>query len=414
MPPSPDAIDKDTPRAWGVAAYGPIPLQYAVFMDSFPADDTHKGYARLVAACEAGDITEVRNILADGALARRMRVNICRKSELYYSPLEAATPYPDIMRILIEREWLPVAPKFEQVARLVCNDQMTQEVLDMLFKAGLMLPFTDEADRKVTLLHWACLHTTSRNVVELLVANNRGPKRGEHPATYDRSALYAAIIQHKHREKNKQETLDFIRWLLTKGVFKNAREKFYDKPLHHAAAMGDVEVARMLLGEFKADVNEINGFGRTPLFEALHWAVGDLEAVPFLLKAGALVTVADVPKKWTPLHAAIRFCYREEHKPTIRLIFDAWVKEAGYKRPNLLLAAAARLEDLELMKKVRAMCQEDDDSKALKLWLDIIHRAMANEKACIKALRRVGWYGLEEGEDEGLKVVEKVLAKLSL
>jgi hypothetical protein len=88
--------------------------------------------------------------------------------------------------------------------------------------------------------------------------------------------------------------------------------------------------------------------------------------------------------------------------------------EAGYKRPNVLLAAAAKIEDLELMEKVRAMCQENDDSKALKPWLDFIHRAMANEETCIKALQGVYWCGLEEGNEQQEKKVEELFAGLSI
>jgi hypothetical protein len=39
------------------------------------------------------------------------------------------------------------------------------------------------------------------------------------------------------------------------------RSSFWDKPLHHAAAMCNADVANMLLNEFSADVNEINGLG---------------------------------------------------------------------------------------------------------------------------------------------------------
>jgi ankyrin repeat protein len=112
-------------------------------------------------------------------------------------------------------------------------------------------------------------------------------------------------------------------------VLSDAYEKFYDKPLRHAAATCNANVASMLLNEFNADVNEINGFGRTPLFTALESTyTGGAQLVPLFLKAGASVTAADTQKR-TPLHAAIDNFEEEEQKQTFRMLLAAWVLGLG-------------------------------------------------------------------------------------
>ncbi|KAL3447481.1 hypothetical protein BJX65DRAFT_307891 [Aspergillus insuetus] len=125
----------------------------------------------------------------------------------------------------MDRGWSPIMLKFQKAARLVCSERMTQGVLDILERRGLLVLRWDERN-------WA---------------------------PYEFSAFRDVIEQHK--DSSTQENLDFIRWLLNKGVFNDVYEKFYDKPLHHAAATCNANVASMLLKEFDADINEINGFG---------------------------------------------------------------------------------------------------------------------------------------------------------
>jgi ankyrin repeat protein len=72
------------------------------------------------------------------------------------------------------------------------------------------------------------------------------------------------------------------------------------RPIHYAAAAG---LHRSVAEHLKAgaDVNAVDGGGRTPL----HWAVsaGSLQTVSVLLDAGALTSAVDA-KGWTPLHVS--------------------------------------------------------------------------------------------------------------
>ncbi|KAL3442508.1 ankyrin repeat-containing domain protein [Aspergillus insuetus] len=376
---------KDTLRQWVIP---PIIAHYYTFttgpctihpVTKNPTDkETCKAFAHLVAACEAGNAAEVRTFLADETRRRKIRSLWDAAPELY-SPLDAAAPHAEILQLLIDKDFNPgCTEKFEVVARLLCNRNLTQASMDILLKNRLL--FFNAA----LVLHFAFARGASREQTDFLLGNGIIPEPEEVHGFYKHGPLFTAIRYHK--DYPTEENLDFVRWLLGKPEILNAYEARFETPLHLAARAGNVKVAEILLAEFKVDVNKESDFKRTPLFTAFEAAAdGGLNVVPVLLKAGASVTVNSL-MNFTPLHEAIQHCGND--KDILRMMFDEWVAEAGYKRPNLLFVATARLQDLELLKKLRPLCQQDGDSRALKKFLEHINGALADESKCLEILGR--------------------------
>jgi hypothetical protein len=91
MFPAAAEIDKDTPPHVGreYSSTGPIPLIYS--RNKYAIHQLikiNRDYARFVAACEAGNINEVRTMLDDPDLEQRLK-KTWRAVDNLYLPLEA-------------------------------------------------------------------------------------------------------------------------------------------------------------------------------------------------------------------------------------------------------------------------------------------------------------------------------------
>jgi len=100
----------------------------------------------------------------------------------------------------------------------------------------------------------------------------------------------------------KEGDIAKVKNLLIRGANVNAKDKDGRTPLHHAATIGHVEIARFLL-ERGANVNAKDKDGRTPLHHAA--TIGHVEIARFLLERGANVN-AKGKNGNTPLHYAVR------------------------------------------------------------------------------------------------------------
>jgi ankyrin repeat protein len=102
---------------------------------------------------------------------------------------------------------------------------------------------------------------------------------------------------------SKDGLMDVAQWLLNIDADANAREDDHTTPLHFAAANGNLELVRTLLGH-SVDVNATKTNLRqnlTPLHEASQG--GHVDVARVLILQGANVNAA-AGRYWTPLHSA--------------------------------------------------------------------------------------------------------------
>jgi ankyrin repeat protein len=117
-------------------------------------------------------------------------------------------------------------------------------------------------------------------------------------------------------EAVRNDRIDEVRALISKGVDVNSRDVFGDNAgLHWAASLGLAEMARLLI-DSGADVNIRNEEGDTPL----HWAAGEgqKELVVILIVHGADVNALN-KRGWTPL----RWAEAQSQKEIARILVAA-------------------------------------------------------------------------------------------
>jgi ankyrin repeat protein len=99
--------------------------------------------------------------------------------------------------------------------------------------------------------------------------------------------------------------VELIRSMVESGNDVNLADGFGNTPLHEAVRLGEPELAAFLI-ESGADVNVADGSGDTPLHEAIRR--GKSELAILLIESGADVNVADGSGD-TPLHHTITTSY---------------------------------------------------------------------------------------------------------
>jgi ankyrin repeat protein len=117
-------------------------------------------------------------------------------------------------------------------------------------------------------------------------------------------------------EAVRNDRIDEVRALISKGIDVNSRDVFGDNAgLHWAASLGLAEMARLLI-DSGADVNIRNEEGYTPL----HWAAGEgqKELVVILIVHGADVNALN-KRGWTPL----RWAEAQSQKEIARILVAA-------------------------------------------------------------------------------------------
>jgi ankyrin repeat protein len=92
---------------------------------------------------------------------------------------------------------------------------------------------------------------------------------------------------------------DAVKSLIRAGAAAGAHDGYGNTPLHRAAMHGHIEVVKLLLREYSAEVNIKNIDGYTPLHLAA--LIGHLEEVRILLEHSADSTIKNADGD-TPLH----------------------------------------------------------------------------------------------------------------
>ena len=243
--------------------------------------------ARLVEACEVGDVDEVGRLLRWGADA---------DASVYgWRPLEHAAELnrADVAALLVRYgASVHTSDTFGNTALDVATAHLSKRVVAFLLGVGA----------EPTLHAMVLLGDAHR--VDALLAEGASP-----------NGRIVEGLQPLHLAVRAQHS-GLVERLLARGAHVDGRDNQGLTPLHDAACAGDARCARLLL-DHSADANAVEEDQRkTPLHCAAE--AGSIETVQLLIERGAAVDGQD-QGGLTPLHGAAFM----NHEPVVGLLLDA-------------------------------------------------------------------------------------------
>ena len=201
-------------------------------------NEPHIGKTPLHRAAELGQITQVKDLISEGADLNVRDNN--RNTPLHYAVYEG---HQDIVALLVENG----------------ADVNT-------FNNFGLYPIHD------------AILGRNKEIAKYLVSNG---------ADVNVRKKYSNAPIH---EATKWGQLDLVKYLVSNGADINAKGQFGSTPLHYAVEGGKFEIMTYLISE-GADVNSRNGYGNTPLHEAVK--SNQLKTVQYLVSKGANVKMRD-------------------------------------------------------------------------------------------------------------------------
>jgi ankyrin repeat protein len=287
-------------------------------------------------AAAAGDIEQVRKLLAQGA-------DVNEKDKDGSTPLHEATGngWIDVVQLLLEKGAnVEAADASGRTPLHRASRWGTRYICALLLDKGASVKATDSLGN--TVLHAALgRQEVNRSLFELLLAKgadvNARNEQGETPLHLACRAKRPAVYTQK-----RANAADI---LLAHGAEVNATDKSGRTPLHVAAESGQDKVVRLLLAKGAA-IEAKNAAGATALNLAVRNRFWDI--VELLVNGGADVNSTD-SEGTTPLHYAAQ---RGDNETVERLIAkgaDVNAKNTRGWTPALLAAMWARRDTVTLL-----------------------------------------------------------------
>ncbi len=165
-----------------------------------------------------------------------------------------------------------------------------------------------------------------------------------------------------------------VSWLLSQGATVDIKRHDGQRPLHYAAATGNLSAVELLLPKSDVDAPEANGW------TALHAAASNgHEAVVQLLMTRADVNARQA-EQWTPLH----FAAQNGHEAVVRRLMtraDVNAREANAWTPLHLAAANGHEAVVQLL-----MARADVDAREANAWTPLHLAASNGHQAVVQLL----------------------------
>ena len=238
----------------------------------------------LLAAAEAGDVPQIRKLLAEGA-------DMNTKGSQGETPLHLATEKGHVLAV----EALLLVGAEKDARDVECWTPLhfaafrgQESVARLLIRAGADKNARDRIGD--TPLHWAAFSGHAAVATALAHAGADLVVRGEGKAG----------LTPLHRAADQGQVLA-VEALLQAGVDKDIRDAIGETPLHRAAILGHAMVVSVLV-QADADKDARDDGGLTPLHYAAH--KGHTSIVELLLQAGANTNLKDRLDHRTPLDCA--------------------------------------------------------------------------------------------------------------
>ena len=242
-------------------------------------EHAEKRYESLFEAAKAGDLAEVKRLIAEGA-----DVNV--KDEDGETALYKATGYnhKDIAKLLIE-EGADVNVKDEdgRTALFTAAVWDQRDIAKLLIDAGANVNATENRESGAP-LHYAVLHNNNKEVVSLLISKGADVNLTD---KYKQTPLH--FVVDSPLEKLPVLDLDIIKLLVDNGAKFDVKDSDGYTALRYAALWGQTDTVKLFLSK-GADTS------------SLHMAAcaGDLSRVKKIIAQGTKVDQKD-EKGWTAL-----------------------------------------------------------------------------------------------------------------
>uniref|UniRef100_A0A1X7TIH2 Uncharacterized protein n=1 Tax=Amphimedon queenslandica TaxID=400682 RepID=A0A1X7TIH2_AMPQE len=243
-------------------------------------------------AVESGSIEAVDILLTNGA-----RTNVV--SKYFGTPLHCAieTGNANIIKLLITKGKADVnaVNKDNRTPLFNAVESGSIEAVDILLTNGARTNVVSKINISPSILYFGtplhcAIETGNANIIKLLITKG---KAYVNAMNEDNSTLLLYAV--------KKGSIEAVDILLTNGARTDVVSEHFGNPLHCASQTGNANIIKLLITKGKADVNAVDKWSSTPLFNAVK--SGSIEAVDILLTNGARTDVVD-KHYGTPLHCA--------------------------------------------------------------------------------------------------------------
>jgi len=280
-----------------------FPIEEGISMSKIKDYISKYGKVSLIVAIENNESVKFMEYLVRLGADVEARGKYIGKTPLMYAVMKNKL---DVIKYLIKKH-----------ANINSEDRLGDSVLNYVVKYGNLETVKYFVENKLLPLNWKDLEGVSlfmsvcergeEGIVKYLISKgvdvNIRDKYGDSPLFYAAKSGNLSLIKYLTEEKKlyilepyvvfpaaKSGNLELVKYLEKKGFNLNTEDKFEKSVLFYAAESGNLELVKYLVELKGLDVNKKDILGRTPIMYA---AESKLDVVKYLVEHGANIDVVD-------------------------------------------------------------------------------------------------------------------------